>query len=464
MATADASPEIKRFQSALRIATFFPAEAEGTSPAARAARNEAERRLSLFQDFLVNAFPKFHRVCERIVLNPYAVAYRWPGTQEAAGAPIERVLFLAHYDVVPADKEAWSFDPFSGEVSDGYIRGRGSLDTKNSLLAALEAAEAAIEAGFTPKRELWFAFGGDEERTGRNGAQALAAYFTERNLRFSFLVDEGSAVVDGVLSGIRSPLALIGVAEKGYLDIELRVDMQPGHSSRPPKTQAVAVLGTALYRLSRHPFPWRLTPVVQAFFRGLSTHAPTALAFILRNARALGPLFFLAAGGSPETAAMLRTTVAMTQLQGSDADNVLPSRVSAILNLRLIPGCSINDAIGFVRRAINDPRVQVLASAARDANEPIEAHPAAIDRCAPGWDELVAAVSAAFPSVPIIPYVVTATTDSRHYRSLCPSILRFSPLRLTPSELARIHGIDERISIENYRAGIRFYRTLIESV
>jgi carboxypeptidase PM20D1 len=184
---------------------------------------------------------------------------------------------------------------------------------------------------------------------------------------------------------------------------------------------------------------------------------------ILANARALGPVFFAAAGGSPETAALMRTTVAMTMLQGSPADNVLPSEAKAILNLRLLPGWTIDESLAYVEKRIDDPRVTVKAYSERAAHEPTAAAPGKAEDDA-GWDTLTAAVSETFPDAAILPFLVTAMTDSRHYAPVCRSIYRFSPITLNPQELGRIHGHDERISIENFIAGITFYRRLISSL
>ena len=453
---------IERFRGALRIRTDWPSEADGVGVEAEQARSAAEAKLTEFQEYLAETYPAFHAASERTVLSPYAVAYRWPGSAEKAKG-LKPVLLLAHYDVVPAERGEWTVDPYGAEVADGFVWARGAIDTKNSLIGALEAAEDLAAAGFRPGRDVWFAFGGDEERSGTCGARRMAEHFREMGLSFDFALDEGSAVTDGVLSWVKKPLALIGTEEKGFLDIELSVAQKPGHSSRPPKVQAVAVLSRALCRISERPFPWKLTPTVESFFRDLSGYVPFPKSFVLANARALGPLFFAAAGGSPETAALMRTTIAMTQLEGSPADNVLPSAAKAVLNLRLLPGWTVDAALEHVRRAVGDPRVDVAVYAARAAHEPVPA-PNDANEHDDGWIAVTAAVAETFPEAAVMPFLVTAMTDSRHYTSVCRSIYRFSPIKLNPKELGRIHGHDERISIENFTAGVAFYRTLVSAL
>lgn len=457
----DNEKAIERFRGALRLPTFWPAEADGNGSEGDKARASAEADLRSFGKYIEEAYPLFHSKTERMISGTFGVAYRWAASGKTAAEP---VLLLSHYDIVPVEREKWSADPFGAQLKDGFIWARGALDTKNSLIAALEAAEALMEEGFAPKRDLWFAFGGDEERSGQEGAKSMADWFAGRGIRFAYVLDEGSAATVGILAGPETPLALIGIEEKGFLDIELSVEQQPGHASRPPKTQAVAVLGRALDRLSRRPFPWILTPTVEAFFRALAVHSPFPRSFVLSNARALGPLFFALAGGSPETAALMRTTVAMTQLEGSKTDNVMPSVARAVLNLRLIPGWTVDRAVGYVRGRIADPRVKVEAYAARAANDPVPANGEAAAGRDEGWKTVSQAIAEAFPGMPILPFLVTATTDSRHYAEVARAIYRFSPLLLDAEELARIHGHDERISVENFLRGIGFYRSLISEL
>lgn len=445
---------LERFRAALRINTVWPEGAVVGSPEVA----EAEKALTAFQDYLKAAYPSFHKVAERTVMSPFGLLYRWPALSPSGQKP---VLFLAHYDVVPVEKERWTVDPFAAEIKEGFIYGRGTLDTKNSLIAILEAAELLAASGFSPKRDLFFAFGGDEERSGTFGARRTAAHFAEKGIAFAWSLDEGSVVAMGTIPLMNVPLALISVEEKGFLDLELTVRQKPGHASRPPKVQAVAVLGAALARLGKKDFPFALTPTVETFFKSLAPFMKGSRAMALGNARVLGPLFFKLAATTSETAALLRTTLAMTQLSGSLADNVLPSEAKAVLNLRLLPPWTIERATDWVRNAIGDARVEVAVSPVRLANDPVTAPREVASGRGPGWKEIGDSIRASFPDAAIIPYLMTATTDSRHYAPLCDAVYRFVPLKLTGADLALIHGHDERISIENFTRSIEFYRSLI---
>ncbi|MCL2128271.1 MAG: M20/M25/M40 family metallo-hydrolase, partial [Treponema sp.] len=315
---------LEKFREAIKIPTCWP-------PGVKDGDAEAEAQLSRFQGFIVENFPAFHKTAERTVLSPYSAVYRWPGAAAADAA-----LFLAHYDVVPAETEKWSADPFGAELKDGYIYGRGALDMKSMLIAVMEAAENLCAQGWKPKRDIWIALSGHEERTGIQGAMETVEWFEKRGQRFAWLIDEGAPVADGLIQGIDTPLALVSIEEKGYLSLELSVKQAPGHASRPPKVQAAAVLGRALCRIAKKPFPFRLGETVEMFFRQIAPFMPGIQGFVMRHARALGPLFFKLAAGSSTVESLLRTTVAMTQLEGSAADNVMPSEARAVINLRLL--------------------------------------------------------------------------------------------------------------------------------
>jgi carboxypeptidase PM20D1 len=449
---------IERFRGAVRIKTDWPS---GALPG----NAGAEAPLLRFQDFLKENYPCFHQAAERWSPGPYALIYRWPGTEaagETAGPDAWPVLILAHYDVVPAEREKWRTDPFGAEMKDGFIYGRGTLDMKGVLMAVMEGAEVLCEEGFRPKRDIWFAFGGDEERAGALGALSTAKWFAGRGIRFSWVLDEGSPVAENQIKGIESPLALFGIEEKGFLSLELKVAQQPGHASRPPRVQAAAVLARALCRIGKRPFPFRLVPTVERFFAQLAPLTSGPRAFVMRHARALGSLFFKAVASNADIASMLRTTVAMTQLEGSAADNVMPSEVRAVINLRLLYPWTVERAVDFIKRAIHDNRVEVKIYGL--GTNPVPANPAYTQGKGPGWKEMEAALGAVYPGVPVVVFVMVATTDSRHYQNLAEGIFRFSPHQLTPGELGRVHGHDERISLDNLRRGLEFYTRLFRSL
>lgn len=442
---------LDHFRGAVKIKTDWPASA---APGA----SLGEAPLTRFQDFLAESYPAFHTAAEREILSPYSLVYRWPGAEQPGTE--QAVLVLAHYDVVPTEKEKWTVDPFGAELRDGYVYGRGTLDMKGILIGIMEGAERLCAEGFKPRRDVWFAFGGDEERSGVRGAMRTAAWFAERGISFSWILDEGTPIACGMIRGISSPLGLFGIEEKGYLSLDLTVQQKPGHASRPPRIQAAAVLARAIGKIAKRPFPFRLTPTVEGFFRDLAPLAPQPMGAFMARARLLGPLFFQAVAGSPDIASMLRTTTAMTQLEGSAADNVMPSEVRAVINLRLLYPWTVERAIAFIKAVIKDEHVSVTVHGL--ATGPVPANPEHTRRGGPGWREMTEALEAACPGTPVLPFLMVATTDSRHYQERAKGIFRFSPYKLTPEELACIHGHDERLSVDNFNQGLRFYEALFK--
>ena len=362
--------------------------------------------------------------------------------------------------MVPAETEKWSVEPFGAEMKDDFIYGRGALDMKNIVIAIMEGAENLCTAGFKPKGDVWIAWGGDEERSGSLGAVHTAKWFKEKGVKFSYVIDEGTPVAVDQIRGVQGPLALIGIEEKGFLSLRLEVEQKPGHASQPPEEQAAAILGRALINISKRPFPWLLTPAVEAFFKSLAPHVTGISSFVMKNARLLGPLFFKVAATGPSTRALLRNTVAMTMLEGSMADNVMPSLVRGVINLRLLPPWTVEEAIRFIESSIADDRVKV--SIHGFGSNPMKSGPDQASQKSPGWKEIFSAFDRSFPGVPVLPFLMPATTDSRHYKEVADYIFRFCPFKVNPEEMSRIHGHDERISIENLQKGLEFYTALME--
>jgi carboxypeptidase PM20D1 len=433
---------IEKFREAVRIPTCL----------------QSDDVLTDFQEFLLKVFPIFHKTAQRWVLSPYSIVYRISGTGDAGA-----VLFLAHYDVVPAEKEKWSVDPFGAQVKDNFVYGRGSIDMKSTLISMLEAAENLCAQGWKPKQDIWFAFGGDEERGGTLGAMKTAQWFKERNQTFNWIMDEGTPIMENIINGTDSTFAFVSIVEKGNLSLCLTVEQQPGHASRPPKIQAAAVLGRALCRIAKKPFPYRLTRAVETFYSSIAPLMPKVQGFVMRHARILSvffrPLFFKLVSVSPTAESFLRTTVAMTMLEGSAADNVMPSQVKAVINIRLLCPWTIKSATAYIKKIIKDERVQL--SLYEPGADPVFTEYGFGEN---GWQQIKDAVAEVWSGVVPLPFVMVAITDSRYYKELTKNIFRFSPKKLNFDELNRVHGHDERISLENLHNELKFYLNLMRSL
>jgi carboxypeptidase PM20D1 len=406
--------------------------------------------------YLEQQFPRVEAALTREVVGDYSLLYTWKGRDETL-APL---LLLAHMDVVPAEpgtEGAWSCPPFEGRIADGFVWGRGAWDDKGSMLAILEGVEALLAEGFQPSRTVLLAFGHDEEVGGTHGAMQMAALLAERGVRPECVLDEGSVVADGIVPGVTAPVALVGIAEKGFLDVELSVEGEGGHSSMPPPQTVAGVLAAALVRLERNQMPAALDGATRQMFEYVGPEMAFGPRLVFANLWLFGPLVERRLAASPATNAALRTTTAITVVEGGTKANVLPSRARAIVNFRLRPGDTVDAVLDHVRATVDDPRVRVALPAGSAPNEAT----AVSDTAAPSFTLLLRAIREVYPQTIAAPYLVVAATDSRHYAALTPNVYRFEPVWAGPDDLRRFHGIDERISVENYAGCVRFYAQVV---
>ena len=402
-------------------------------------------------DELRRQFPRLHEVCDVERIAGDALLVRWAG--HTAAAPI---VLMAHLDVVPVgDESMWTHPPFSAEVAEGHIWGRGALDCKGSLVATCEAVESLLADGFTPSRDVWLSFGCNEEVSG-GAANEAVRLLRERGVVPWLVIDEGGAIVQGALPGVADPMAAIGVSEKGCVDVQLVARGDGGHASAPKRMGATARIARAVMRLEKHPFPARLPDPTVDMLERLGAHARMPFGPVFSHARRLRPLLsqtFVRLGH--ETAAMTRTTTAVTQLAGSPGANVIADTARAHVNVRVMVGETVEGAVGRIRKTVKDPQVEVLLVS---GDEPSPVSPTDD----PAYELLSAALADVFPGTIAVPYVMMAATDSRHFHKVWPRVYRFTPFRMTDAQRASIHGIDERIGIDDLRDGVAWYRRLIE--
>lgn len=406
-----------------------------------------------------SSFPLVDSSLERLQVTPYSQVFRWTGKQ----ANMAPALLLAHLDVVPVEPEAkrnWSHPPFSGKIADGYIWGRGTLDDKVSAFAILEAIEQLLREEYTPNRTIYLAFGHDEEVGGIAGAQTIADYFAKQQIRFEYVLDEGQIVLKKALPGLDPPLAMIGIAEKGYLTLDLKVELQEGgHSSMPPKATAIGVLAQSIDRLQKNPFPARIDGATQGLFEFIGPEMSPLYKTLFANLWLTKPLLMKQLSNSNASNAITRTTTAPTVIQGGVLANVLPTQAQAKINFRILPGETIASVKKYVEQTIGDERIVVSIPEDKWAKNPSVISSASTF----GFGVIQKTIQQVFPEVVVAPALVIAATDSRHYQAVSDQIYRFLPVVLEQSDLSRIHGVDERVSEKVYTNAIRFYRQLIRN-
>ncbi|MGQ0648398.1 MAG: M20 family peptidase [Gemmatimonadaceae bacterium] len=408
-----------------------------------------------FRDWLVAAYPRVHATLTRELVNRHSLLYTWKGSDTTL-APL---LLTGHFDVVPVEpgtESRWTHQPFAGDTAGGFVWGRGALDDKVSVIGVLEGAELLLTQGFTPTRTILFAFGHDEELGGGQGAGHMAPLIRERYGSVSMLVDEGGFVSRGLVPGVERPVALIAVAEKSSMTVELSVIGAGGHSSVPPNHSALGILARALARLEDAQMPARLTPVTTAFLRNIAAEGDFTMRLALANP-VLEPMVVRQLLSRPQTASTVRTSTAVTMASGSPKENVLPIRAVGMVNFRILPGDSVQGVLEHVRRAVNDTSVHIRA-----LGTPREPSPIA-DFQSKEFGILERTIVQLYDSVLATPYLLTAATDTRHYESLTRNVFRFAPAVVTSEMISGAHGTDERVRTADFAHGIRFWAQFMKN-
>ncbi len=410
-----------------------------------------------FIGFLRSTFPALHGKLEQELINRYTLLYRWKGSKSGAGK--KPLLLMAHYDVVPASEKDWRHTPFGGEVAEGQIWGRGSLDNKSSLIGILEATERLIVKGFEPARDIYILSGHDEETSGYQGSRVAVSLLEKRGVKIETIVDEGLTIVEpDIMPLFKRPMALVGIAEKGIMDVTVTARGFSGHASMPPRSTAIGLLSRAITRIEENPFPGRITDVIRLFLKKMGREAGGVKGMILRYPVLFGPLIKRVFSLSPVSDAMIRTTQAVTMLKGGEKENILPPSASANINIRILPGDSIEGVLKRYRRLISAMGVRVEAVGDIPPSEPVsESDVNSLDYLA-----LEDTIREVYPDVGVAPFLVLATTDSRHFRGKANNIYRFVPLWMTGEKLQTVHGTNERIGVDEFLKLIYFYEKLIE--
>jgi len=409
-----------------------------------------------FSDFLTQNFPLVTANAQRTLINDYSIIYKFEGTNAA----LKPILFMGHADVVSVDDitlDKWSYPPFSGTVANGYIYGRGAIDDKSTVVSLMEAMELTLSQGKQLERTIYFAFGHDEELGGKKGAKSIAAHFKAQGIAFEFVLDEGGVILKkGMMPNINDEVAIIGIAEKGFVNIRLIVEQPGGHSSTPPENTGPGVLAQAIVKLENSPFPTNLS-FTNMTFEKIGFYADFGAKVAMANQWLTGPIIEKVLLGNSKTAASIRTTTAVTMLSGSSKSNVLPTMSTAVVNFRIMPGETFESVKAYVEKVIDDPRVQLEVFMANN--------PSAVSTTESyGFKMLEHTLREFDNSILVAPYMVQGGTDSKYFYELSDSIYRFMRVKVDHELLSGMHGIDERIPQADYINGVQFFHELIRKV
>ena len=407
---------------------------------------EFEKLISL----LPALYPRVFDVCSVRQLPDRALLLRWPGKHHGDPA-----VMMAHYDVVPVNEENWDKPPFAGIIEDGILWGRGTLDTKVTFNGIFSAANHLIGKGFQPENDIYFAFSGGEEVNGK-GAPNIVQYFIDHHIQPAIVVDEGGAVVENVFPGVKKPCGLIGIAEKGMMNAQYRTRSAGGHASAPKPHTPVGVLSAACKRVEDHPFKSHIEGPAAEMFDTLGRYSTLLYRVIFANMWCFGwVLDILAKTSGGEMNALMRTTVAFTQMEGSSARNVIPPEARMVSNIRLNPSDSVGSALEYLQKTVNDPNVEITVL------ESFEPSPISEIDC-PAWDKVASAVAETWRGCVVSPYLMVQCSDSRHYGRLSNHVYRFSAMDMSAEERATIHGNNERIRLESIAKAVEFYIRLMK--
>ena len=405
----------------------------------------------LFHQELEKLFPLVHGKLEKTVLNGTLV-YRWKGVDESK-LP---VLFMGHQDVVPASDEGWSVPAYSGVTKDGCLYGRGTLDCKGTMYVQLQAVEELLEEGFTPPCDVYLEYSINEE-TGGDGAAAAMRYLRDKGIRFAFVLDEGGAVIDEAVPGMNKPYAVLGVTEKGYMDVKITARGKGGHSSTPPRNTPAARLYAFANEIEhKRPFKKKMIPEVKEMFRRMAPAFSGPLRFLLGNLWLTKPLVMAAMPMiSPFGEALLATTCCFTMMKGSDAPNVIPKEPYLIANLRCSVHQNCEESLNVLKKYGKKYGLEFEVLLSRDASPVSNIH-------SPAFAFVEKTIRAHFPDAGVAPYLIMGGTDCRHFHALSDTALRFAPVRMSNEQNASCHAVDENVTLASLVEGVAFYKRLLE--
>ncbi|MFU8786239.1 MAG: M20/M25/M40 family metallo-hydrolase [Candidatus Izemoplasmataceae bacterium] len=406
----------------------------------------------MFIEYLMQRYKTVVKHAEIIRIEPMGLIFKIKG--DAHEHP---TVLMSHFDVVP-ENGLWEHDPFLGEIIEGYIYGRGTLDTKGTLCAVMESVEHHLKKLYTFKEDLYLCFSGDEEVYGKS-AHNMVAYLDKHHIKPALVLDEGGAVVKDIFPNVKESIAVIGISEKGVLSLKLTASSSGGHAAMPPKDTPITQLSKAVVKLnqSKH-FKLTLTESVYAMFDTVARYSKSfIIRMIFANLWVFSPLVKqMASRSGGELLSLMKTTQAFTMMEGSEAINVLPTKASVGINYRLLTNQTGEKTIQSIKKIINNDHIQVNTLYLSD--------PPSLSKRDLNYQKIVDTIYETFEETIPTPYLMMATTDSRHYHKISENVYRFSPMRLSKEGLKTIHGVNEKIHKDDFIECVKFYINLLKKL
>lgn len=409
-----------------------------------------------FIAFLEQAYPNLHNALDKESVGEYSLLYKWEGSN----SDLKPAMFIGHYDVVPTKAGAdtlWQHSPYSGKVGDDFLWGRGTLDDKSGVMSIMEAVEYLSEQDFQPDRTFYIGLHHDEEVGGVRGAKRISEHMDKKDIKLAYLVDEGLPIAEEIIENVEVPLAMIGVASKGSVNIELTYNQDGGHSSMPPRSTVIGTLSNAVNRIEQRPMDASYRGLIVETFEPLIPYMTYTQRLAFNNTWLFRGIIKNKLSKNPATNAALRTTAAKTIFEAGFKENVLPVEGKVIINFRIHPNDTVDDVAEYVRDRIKNDDIHIrVLDRARNPSEvsSTKAQP---------YKMLKRTIEESFGEVLVSPALFIAASDARHFHELTSNIYRFRPIRARHEDRSRVHGIDERIGVENYIEMIRFQIRLIEN-
>lgn len=461
---------IKRLSQAIQIPTVSTVNYEETN----------FKPFDDFKEFLKNTYPRVYQQMDTTTVNTYGLVFHWKG-KDSSKKPL---LFLSHYDVVPINnydfeanpkpsetkmdftakseplkefQHSWDGYPFSGDIKNGRIYGRGTLDMKAMLISIFEAANTLLEQGFVPNQDIYFAFGHDEEVSGLQGAVHIAEYFNKKGIRFDAVYDEGGIVTSpgSILPQVDKAIALIGVAEKGFLTLEITVKGIGGHSSMPPAKGSLVLAAEIIEKLNSNQMPAMLIPPIENFLYNIGSTMDFKSRMAIANTWLLKSTLLTSLEKNPASNALVRTTTAITMAHSSDATNVLSASTKVTANFRILQGNTVEDVLNHVKKLCEGYDVEFNIVSSREPSR-LSSH--TTDQ----YKKLQEIIAINYPEAIVTPYLSIGGTDAYKYELVSDNVFRFMPIEINQYEQRQIHNDNESITIDNYMKMINHFKLLME--